>query len=93
MIISFADKWTAQVFGRTPVKRFGADVQRQALRKLIALHLADDVNELRFPPGNRLDKLAGDRTAQYNLRINDQWRLCFVWKDGNAHDVEIADYH
>lgn len=75
------------------VRALGPDVQRVAYRKLVAIHLADDIGELRFPPGNRLEKLKGDRQGQHSLRINDQWRICFVWKEDGAHDVEIVDYH
>jgi proteic killer suppression protein len=74
------------------VKQFEA-FERQAQRKLAALHAATSLNDLRAIPGNRLEKLKGDRQRQHSIRINDQWRVCFVWKDGNAHDVEIADYH
>jgi proteic killer suppression protein len=63
------------------------------LRKLVALDAADALEDLRVPPGNRLEKLKGRRSGQYSIRINDQWRVCFGWKDGNAHDVEIVDYH
>jgi toxin HigB-1 len=63
------------------------------LRKLVALDAAEALQDLRVPPGNRLEKLKGRRNAQYSIRINDQWRVCFAWKDGDAHDVEIVDYH
>jgi proteic killer suppression protein len=63
------------------------------LRKLLQLHAAVDLNFLRVPPGNRLESLSGDRSGQHSIRINDQWRICFTWRDGNAHDVEIVDYH
>jgi proteic killer suppression protein len=63
------------------------------LRKLIALDAAEALADLRVPPGNRLEKLKGRRSGQYSIRINDQWRVCFGWKDGDAHDVEIVDYH
>jgi proteic killer suppression protein len=68
-------------------------LQRAALRKLLLLDAAESLHDLRVPPGNRLEKLAGDREGQYSIRINDQWRVCFLWKDGGAHDVEITDYH
>lgn len=71
----------------------GEDVQRAAYRRMVALQIADDLNELRVPPGNRLEKLSGDRAGQHSLRVNDQWRLCFVWKEDGAHDVELVDYH
>ena len=63
------------------------------MRKLIALHAAPSLNALRVPPGNRLETLGGDREGQYSIRVNDQWRICFSWREGNAYDVEIADYH
>jgi len=63
------------------------------LRKLLQLHAAVDLNFLRVPPGNRLESLSGDRSGQHSIRINEQWRICFTWCDGNAHDVEIVDYH
>ncbi|PPD28246.1 MAG: plasmid maintenance system killer [Methylomonas sp.] len=93
MIKTFANKETAAVFARKPVRRFGADLQRLALIKLALLHRAVDVNDLRIPPGNRLEKLSGDRADQYSIRINGQWRLCFRFENGDAFDVEIVDYH
>ena len=63
------------------------------LRKLVAVNAAETLDDLRVPPGNRLEKLKGDRVGQHSIRINDQWRICFEWKDGNAHEVEIVDYH
>ena len=63
------------------------------LRKLVALDAAEQLEDLRVPPGNRLEKLRGDRAGQHSIRVNDQWRICFLWKDGNAYDVEIVDYH
>ncbi|MDE2663092.1 MAG: type II toxin-antitoxin system RelE/ParE family toxin [Gemmatimonadota bacterium] len=69
------------------------DVQRSALRKLRMLDAAVDLADLRVPPGNRLKKLKGDRADQYSIRINKQWRICFLWRSGNAYDVEIVDYH
>lgn len=93
MIKTFANKETAAVFARKPVRRLGADLQRLALIKLALLHRAADVNDLRIPPGNRLEKLSGDRADQYSIRINGQWRLCFRFENGDAFDVEIVDYH
>ena len=93
MIKTFANKETAAVFARKPVRRFGADLQRLVLIKLALLHRATDVNDLRIPPGNRLEKLSGDRADQYSIRINGQWRICFRFEDGDAFDVEIVDYH
>ena len=93
MIRSFKDKTAQAIFDRQRVKSLGRDVQRTAYRKLVAIHLADEVGELRIPPGNRLERLKGDRRGLYSIRINDQWRICFVWKEDGAHDVEIVDYH
>lgn len=93
MIKSFRDRDAERLFERHPVRRFGADVQRVALRKLRMLDAADSLDDLRVPPGNRLERLRGDRQGQHSIRINDQWRICFRWRGGDAHDVEIADYH
>jgi proteic killer suppression protein len=92
VIVSFASAETERLFLRERVRRFQA-FERQAQRKLAALHAATSLNDLRAIPGNRLEKLRADREAQHSIRINDQWRVCFVWKDGNAHEVEIVDYH
>ncbi len=93
MIKSFRDRDAERLFERHPVRRFGADVQRVALRKLRMLDAADSLDDLRVPPGNRLERLRGDRQGQHSIRINDKWRICFRWRGGDAHDVEIADYH
>ena len=93
MIGGFADKNTERLFLRERVKKFAGKLQRAALRKLTLLDAAESLEDLRVPPGNRLEKLAGDREGQHSIRINDQWRLCFRWSDGEAHDVEITDYH
>ena len=93
MIRSFRDKDVARLFDRQPVRRVPPDLQRVALRKLRQLDAAVELTDLRVPPGNRLEKLVGDRAGQYSIRINDQWRICFRWHAGDAHDVEIADYH
>ena len=92
-IKSFADKTTAAVFAQVRAKRLSAEVQALAQRKLAMLHRVATVEELRIPPGNRLEKLGSDRQAQWSIRINAQWRICFVWREGNAWDVEIVDYH
>jgi toxin HigB-1 len=84
---------TGKVFSRERVARFSPDVQRIAQRKLVTLHAAESLADLRVPPGNRLEKLRGARDGQYSIRVNDQWRICFVWKEGAAYDVEIVDYH
>ncbi len=93
MIRSFRDKDTARLFDREPVKKWGPDIQRAGLRKLRILDAATTLEDLRSPPGNRLEKLAGDRGGQWSIRVNDQWRVCFEWRGNDAHEVEIVDYH
>ena len=93
MIQSFRDKDTEKLFRRERNKAVPGDVQRVALRKLAQLDAAAGLQDLKVPPGNRLEALSGNRTGQFRIRINDQWRVCFVWKDGHAHEVEIVDYH
>ena len=93
MIQSFRDKDTERLFNRQPVRKLGSNVQRAALRKLRQLDAAVSLEDLRVPPGNRLERLHGDRSGQHSIRINDQWRICFRWIGGDAHDVEIVDYH
>ncbi len=88
MIKGFADRSTEALFQRKPRKRF-RPLARVALRKLLILHAASTLNDLKVPPGNRLEKLKGDRKMQYSIRINDQWRVCFRWKGGDAYDVEM----
>jgi proteic killer suppression protein len=92
MIKGFRCKETEKVFKRQRSRRFGA-IQRIALRKLLVLDAAGSLDDLRIPPANRLERLKGDRKGQYSIRINDQWRVCFRWKAGDADDVEIVDYH
>jgi proteic killer suppression protein len=93
MIKSFRDAETAKVFDRRFSRRLPHDIQAVALRKLRMVANAVDVGDLRSPPANRLEKLHGDREGQHSVRINDQWRICFSWRGGDAHDVEICDYH
>jgi proteic killer suppression protein len=93
MIQSFRDRATKDVFDRVYVKRLSSDLQRAALRKLLVLDAAESLDDLKVPPGNRLEKLSGDREGQHSIRVNDQWRVCFSWRQGNAYDVEITDYH
>ncbi len=93
MIRSFRDQQTERIFRRDRVKGFSQDVQRAALRKLVILDAAESLDDLRVPPGNRLEKLKGGRKGDYSIRVNDQWRICFVWSDGDANNVEITDYH
>ncbi len=93
MIKSFADKETEKVFNREFSKRLPPDIQRIARRKLEVLNAAESLEDLRIPPSNHLEKLSGDRKGQHSIRINDQWRICFEWKDSDANYVEIVDYH
>ena len=93
MIRSFRDAETRTVFERERARKLAPDVQRRAHRKLLLLDAAERLEELRVPPGNRLERLVGDRAGQHSIRINDQWRICFRWSDGDAHDVEICDCH
>jgi len=93
MIKSFRDRDTERLFKRERVRRLPTRLHRAALRKLLILDAAERLQDLRVPPANRLEKLKGDRAGQHSIRINDQWRICFRWRDGDAHDVEIADYH
>ena len=93
MIQSFRDRDTERLFRRERVKRFGPDVQRRGLRKLRMLDAATVLADLRIPPANRLEKLRGDRAGQHSIRVNQQWRVCFVWRAGNAYEVEIVAYH
>ena len=92
MIRSFRCKDTETLFNDRIVRRFRS-IERVARRKLLYLHRAISLQDLRVPPGNRLEPLKGDRKGQYSIRINDQWRICFRWQDGDALDVEIVDYH
>jgi proteic killer suppression protein len=92
MIKSFYDKDAEMLFEDRRVKRFRA-FERPARRKLYYLHRARTLQDLLVPPGNRLEALGGNRNGQYSIRINDQWRICFKWLDGDAYDVEIVDYH
>ena len=93
MIKSFSDKRTALVFAGERPKGFPSDIAATSLRKLSQLHAAMALDELRSPPGNRLEALSGDRAGQHSIRVNGQWRVCFVWRDGHAYGVEIVDYH
>ena len=93
MIESFKDKDTEKIWNQEYVKKVPRDIQRIGLRKLIIIHRSKDLNDLKVPPGNKLESLSGDRKGQYSIRINDQWRICFFWKDGMASKVEITEYH
>ena len=93
MIESFASDETEKIFRGQVSKKFPKDIQRTARRKLFYLDDAEDLQDLLAPPGNRLEKLKGDRAGQHSIRINDQWRICFRWEGSDAIDVEITDYH
>jgi proteic killer suppression protein len=93
MIRSFRDRRTEDLFHRRRVKGLSQQLQRAALRKLLILHAASSLNVLQAVPGNRLEKLKGNRKGQYSIRVNDQWRICFVWNDADAFEVELIDYH
>ena len=93
VIQSFKDSDTEKVFTRVFCRKFSGDIQKIALRKLLLIHGSTDVNDLRIPPGNRLEALKGDRKGQYSIRINKINRICFKWNNGNALEVEIVDYH
>lgn len=93
MILSYKDALTESVANRERCKKLPFDIQRRAQAKLMMLNNATRLEDLRVPPGNRLELLVGDRAGQHSIRINDRWRICFVWTDNNAHRVEIVDYH
>ena len=93
MIKSFKDKEAQGLFLREASRKLPPDLQRAALRKLQMLNRAQTLEDLRIPPGNRLEALTGDGQGQYSIRINNRWRICFIWKETNAHEVEIVDYH
>ena len=93
MIKSFRDKESEKIFDRQLSGKLPQNIQRVARKKLVILDAAIELNDLRIPPGNRLEALKGDRKGQHSIRINDQWRVCFIWSDGDAYEVEITDYH
>ncbi len=93
MIRSFRCKETESIFNRNYSKKFPFSIQRVALRKLRMLNQARNLNDLRVPPGNKLESLKGDRKGQMSIRINEQWRICFEWHENDAYNVEIVDYH
>lgn len=93
MIKSFADRETESIWSGRRSRRLPAEIQTSALRKLRLINAANSLNDLRIPPGNRLEILKGNRSVQHSIRINDQWRICFTWREGEVHDVEITDYH
>ena len=93
MIRSFNDKETEQIFNGIAPNHIPLDISRRALRRLIDLNNAQSITDLRIPPSNRLERLKGKRKHQHSIRVNDQYRICFTWKEGNAYDVEFTDYH
>ena len=93
MIVDFADREAASIWAGQRSRRLPGDIRPVALRKLRLLNNARRLDDLRVPPGNRLEALAHNRQGQHSIRINDQWRICFLWRNGNAHAVEIVDYH
>ncbi len=93
VIKSFADKRTAAIFAGYVVRGLPTQIQKRARRKLLAVDAASLLDDLRSPPGKRLEALRGDRQGQHSIRVNDQWRICFAWRDNEAWDVEIVDYH
>ncbi len=93
MIVSFACKETKRIWNGRRSRAFPENIQNRALRKLRQLDAVQNLEDLINPPGNRLEALKGDRIGQYSIRINQQWRLCFIWDNGEARDVEIIDYH
>ncbi len=93
MINSFSDPETERIFALQVSRKLPRDIQQVALRKLRMLNNTLTLNDLRIPPANRLEKLTGERSGQHSIRINDQWRICFVWHEGHVYDVGIVDYH
>jgi len=93
VIRSFADQETEKVFNRRFSRKLPPEIQRNARRKLEVLNVAKVLEDLKVPPGNRLEKLVGDRAGQHSIRINQRWRICFIWRRGDAYEVEIVDYH
>lgn len=93
MIRSFKSKETEKIFKRQRSRKLPQEIQQVALRKLRMLNRAVTLNDLRVPPANRLERLSGDRKGQYSIRINQQWRVCFEWRNSDAYNVEIVDYH
>ncbi len=93
MIRSFRDRETEKIFNRQRSRKLPSDIQQISLRKLRMLNRSQSLQDLRVPPSNRLEKLSGDRQDQYSIRINKQWRICFIWQNSDAYNVEIVDYH
>lgn len=93
VIRSFSGKETEKLFRRERTRALPSALCRVALRKLVQLDAADVLSDLKVPPGNRLERLRGERAGQYSIRVNQRWRICFRWREGDAHDVEVVDYH
>ena len=93
VIVGFKSEETKFIFDGFVSLEYPYDIQKVALRKLLLIDAATSISDLRVPPGNRLEELVGDRKGQYSIRINDQWRICFIWNENNADEVEIVDYH
>jgi proteic killer suppression protein len=93
VIRSFRGKDAEAIWRRRYVKRLSPELAKLTYNKLVLINAAENINDLRVPPGNRLEKLAGDRAGQHSVRVNDQWRLCFTWSAGGASNVELVDYH
>jgi proteic killer suppression protein len=93
VIRSFRDKDTEAIWQRRYIKRLSPELSRLTYNKLVLINAAENINDLRVPPGNRLEKLAGGRAGQYSVRVNDQWRICFIWSTTGAGNVELVDYH
>ncbi|MBI5753605.1 type II toxin-antitoxin system RelE/ParE family toxin [Candidatus Peregrinibacteria bacterium] len=93
MIKTFKSKEAAKIYNEEYSRKLSKDIQRTALRKLLMINNAVNLNDLKIPPANRLEKLKKDKLGQYSIRINRQWRICFIWENGNAYDIEIVDYH
>ena len=93
MIKSFGDKETEKIFNRIMSRKLPSEIQRNALKKLNIIHGATELKDLEVPPGNRLEKLKGNLSGYHSIRINDQWRIIFIWSTGNAEEVEVKDYH
>lgn len=93
MIKTFADREAQKIFYLEQSTKLPPDIKRAIMRKLSIIDAATNINDLRIPPGNHLEKLKGERVHQHSIRVNDQWRICFTWKENNAYDIEITDYH
>lgn len=93
MIVNFKDQSTEKIWNQTFAQKIPPELQRIALRKMILIHGAAELDDLKIPPGNKLETLKGDRKGQHSIRINNQFRICFVWKNNNVYNVEITDYH